>query len=324
MKKIYRRPQIMKNVHSYVIKYLTHDTIGHVNRYEVNNSYLTMDEIVKYELIGSSKNDYPIQIVDMKIDGKKVSSKFLNHLNKIYFNDFIDECDGGDAGGGAIGGGDGASIGGEITGTTTDVLGTNEPGKGYMGPGNFYIPSKVKVPLHRWEASNGGSYRKKTKKEKNKKYSYEKGMKVVVDMFENESSNNQQHKIDKPKIMSKLKSLSSQIKTMNNVKAIEQDFYQHRDKIQRRFNNSEFKQQKNIIIDFGKFLKDICTGQYKCSWFTITMIATAILYVISPIDIIPDVVPFVGIIDDAFVINMIYNIIKNEFEEWRNNKNNKI
>jgi hypothetical protein len=50
----------MKNVHSYVIKYLTHDTAEHVNRYEVNNSYLTMDEIVKYELIGSSKNDYPI------------------------------------------------------------------------------------------------------------------------------------------------------------------------------------------------------------------------------------------------------------------------
>jgi hypothetical protein len=59
-----------------------------------------------------------------------------------------------------------------------------------MGPGNFYIPSKVKVPLHRWEISNGGSQRKKTKKGKNKKYSYEKGMKVVVDMFENESFDN--------------------------------------------------------------------------------------------------------------------------------------
>ena len=321
MKKIYRRPQIMKNVHSYVIRYLTHNTIGRVNRYEVNNSYLTMDEIVKHELIGSSENDYPIQIVDMKIDGKKVSSKLLNHLNKTYFNNSIDECDGGDAGGGDIGGGDGASISGEITGTTTtDVLGTNEPGKGYMGPGNFYIPSKVKFPLHRWEVSNGGSQRKKTKKGKNKKYSYEKGMKVVVDMFENESSNNQQHKIDKPKIMSKLKRLSSQIKNLNDVRSVEQDFSKNTDKIQQRFNNSQFKQQKNIIIDFGKFLKDICTGQYKCSWFTITMIATAILYVISPIDIIPDAIPVIGIIDDAFVINMIYNVIKDEFEEWRNTK----
>jgi uncharacterized membrane protein YkvA (DUF1232 family) len=50
------------------------------------------------------------------------------------------------------------------------------------------------------------------------------------------------------------------------------------------------------------------------------MIATAILYIISPVDIIPDVVPIVGIIDDAFVINMIYNVIKDEFEEWRNTK----
>lgn len=322
MKKIYRRPQIMKNVHSYVIEYLTHDTIGHVNKYEVNNSYLTMDEIVKYELIGSSKNDYPIQIVNMKIDGKKVSSKFLNHLNKTYFNNIIDECDagGGDAGG-AIGDIGQAPSYDTTNGTTTsDVLGTNEPGKGYMGPGNFYIPSKVKVPLHRWEISNGGSQRKKTKKGKNKKYSYEKGMKVVVDMFENKSFDNYQYKIDKPKIMSKLKRLSSQIKNANDVKAVEQDFSKDKDKIQQRFNDSTFKQQKHIIIDFGKFLKDICTGQYKCSWFTITMIATAILYVISPIDIIPDVVPIVGIIDDAFVINMIYNIIKDEFEEWRNTK----
>jgi hypothetical protein len=109
----------------------------------------------------------------------------------IIKNYSIEECDGGDAGSGAISGGDGTSVGGEITGTTTsDVLGTNEPGKGYMGPGNFYIPSKVKVPLHRWEISNGGSQRKKTKKGKNKKYSYEKGMKVVVDMFENESFDN--------------------------------------------------------------------------------------------------------------------------------------
>lgn len=134
----------------------------------------------------------------------------------------IKECDGGDAGGADIGDGGGTPVGGEIPGTTTsDVLGTNEPGKGYMGPGNFYIPSKVKVPLHRWEISNGGSQRKKTKKGKNKKYSYEKGMKVVVDMFENESFDNQQYKINKSKIMSKLKRLSSQIKNANDVKAIE-------------------------------------------------------------------------------------------------------
>ena len=120
--------------------------------------------------------------------------------------------------------------------------------------------------------------------------------------------------------MSKLKRLSSQIKNLNDIKAIEYDFSKYKDKIQQRFNDSTFKQQKNIIIDFGKFLKDICTGQYKCSWFTITMIATAILYVISPVDIIPDSVPIVGIIDDAFVINMIYNVIKDEFEKWRNTK----
>jgi hypothetical protein len=70
--------------------------------------------------------------------------------------------------------------------STADVLGTFDPKKGVMGVGNFMVPSKAKVPLHRWEVCNGGSKRKKDKKGRDKKYAYEKGMKVVVSMFEDD------------------------------------------------------------------------------------------------------------------------------------------
>ena len=131
------------------------------------------------------------------------NNKLLDEEIEIINNKLnsIDECDGGAAVGGADGGaaiGDSGAVsvdGGEIAPTdvsgikNADVLGhcNHEKGEGYFGPGCFHIPSKVKVPFHRWEIGNGGSKRKKNKKGKDKKYEYEKGMKVVVDMFESNS-----------------------------------------------------------------------------------------------------------------------------------------
>ena len=125
-------------------------------------------------------------------NGKPVPKHILSKLNSSY----IDECDGAAAGGdagGAVAGGDAGvaadsgDVAGEMAGTTSaEVLGVNEPGKGFFGKGNFYIPARAKCPMHRWEIANGGSKRKKTKSGKPKKYAYEKGMKVVVDMFEND------------------------------------------------------------------------------------------------------------------------------------------
>lgn len=130
-----------------------------------------------------------------------------NMANDRHFEDEIDEEDGGGAAAGGDAGGDagGASSGdsssasnvgdvaAEMNGagiTTTDVLGDYKPGKGFMGD-NFYLPFRAKCPMHHWEIANGGSKRKRSAKNKNKKYSYEKGMKVVVDMLEDEEMLNE-------------------------------------------------------------------------------------------------------------------------------------
>lgn len=42
------------------------------------------------------------------------------------------------------------------------------------------------------------------------------------------------------------------------------------------------------------FLKDVCTGKYNASWFTISMVAAAIVYLLLPADVIPDVIPIIG------------------------------
>jgi hypothetical protein len=208
---------------------LTHDTIGYVNRFEIDDTDMSIDDIAKTSLLGSSKNDYPIEIVDIIIDGKKISKSELNAINDRFFSQAVYECDGGAAAGGDAGGASVGDIGGDasIDGDSgihiEDVLGKNEPGKGYMGPGNFYIPSKVKVPFKRWDIAYGGSKRKKTKKGKDKKYHYEKGMKVVVDMFEEGIG------IDKHRILSRLKNISKQVKTMRDAEKAAIDFDKKKD-----------------------------------------------------------------------------------------------
>ena len=109
----------------------------------------------------------------------------------------MNEGEGGGAGAGAAGAGAGAIGAGEggeaavpmqdcpsmdkVAIDTTKVLGKcDHKHDGYMGKNCFHIPKKIMPTLHRWELCNGGSKRKKDKNGKDKKYAYEKGMKVIT------------------------------------------------------------------------------------------------------------------------------------------------
>lgn len=80
---------------------------------------------------------------------------------------------------------------------------------------------------------------------------------------------------------------------------------------------SKFKRAKQTFLDMGAFLKDICKGQYKASWFTITLLVGAITYVLLPVDLIPDIAPVVGWIDDASVVMWVFSAISDEFSTWK-------
>jgi uncharacterized membrane protein YkvA (DUF1232 family) len=78
-----------------------------------------------------------------------------------------------------------------------------------------------------------------------------------------------------------------------------------------------FNKAKEAFLDIGAFLKDICKRDYKASWFTTSLLAIVIVYVLSPIDLIPDQIVGLGQIDDAMVIMWVFNTLKSEFEKWR-------
>ena len=62
------------------------------------------------------------------------------------------------------------------------------------------------------------------------------------------------------------------------------------------------------------------TGEYKVvPWETVALIIVALVYFVSPLDFIPDVIPVAGYVDDAAVIGFVVASVKtdlDEFVEW--------
>lgn len=74
-----------------------------------------------------------------------------------------------------------------------------------------------------------------------------------------------------------------------------------------------------------RMIKMYYKGEYKMKLTDILLPALALIYVISPIDIIPDFVPVIGALDDlailAFAIPMLMKEV-DKFLLWENQKNN--
>ena len=68
-------------------------------------------------------------------------------------------------------------------------------------------------------------------------------------------------------------------------------------------------------------IKDYLTGEYKETPWTVIAAGTfAVLYVVDPFDLIPDFIPFLGYIDDLFVVYLVLRAIElavREYLRWR-------
>ena len=69
-----------------------------------------------------------------------------------------------------------------------------------------------------------------------------------------------------------------------------------------------------------RLMKAYYSGDYRdIPWGSIVMATGAIIYFVSPIDLIPDWIPFAGYVDDAAVILFVVRQIKSDvdnFMEW--------
>jgi len=70
-----------------------------------------------------------------------------------------------------------------------------------------------------------------------------------------------------------------------------------------------------------ELLSDFKSGKYReVPWHTIAAIVAALLYALNPLDVIPDFIPVVGQIDDAFVLGLCLTLIEkdlNKYKVWK-------
>jgi uncharacterized membrane protein YkvA (DUF1232 family) len=76
------------------------------------------------------------------------------------------------------------------------------------------------------------------------------------------------------------------------------------------------------FIEDGKVLtaliRDWRAGKYRQALYgTIAAIAFGLLYVINPFDIVPDVLPFLGALDDATVIGAVLMLVERDLKKYR-------
>jgi uncharacterized membrane protein YkvA (DUF1232 family) len=79
------------------------------------------------------------------------------------------------------------------------------------------------------------------------------------------------------------------------------------------------------FIDDGKLLlsavHDYWTGTYrKWPWGTVAAVAFTLIYVFNPLDLVPDVLPIIGEIDDAAVVGACLFLVEHDllaYKQWK-------
>ena len=76
--------------------------------------------------------------------------------------------------------------------------------------------------------------------------------------------------------------------------------------------------------DIFCLLRDRVNGLYtKTPWKTVAAMTGALLYVLSPLDLIPDFIPLIGYLDDAAVFAFVLRFADPDLTEYRNWRKNR-
>ena len=85
---------------------------------------------------------------------------------------------------------------------------------------------------------------------------------------------------------------------------------------------------KRFIVDarlLTALVKDWRAGRYRQALYgTIAAVVFALLYVFNPFDLVPDVLPFIGAVDDAAVIGACLMLVERDLNKYRSWKEGKL
>jgi uncharacterized membrane protein YkvA (DUF1232 family) len=65
-------------------------------------------------------------------------------------------------------------------------------------------------------------------------------------------------------------------------------------------------------------VKDYRSGEYRAiPWWAVSAIVFTLLYVVSPVDLIPDFIPVIGYLDDAAVVSVCLLLVEQELQTYK-------
>ncbi len=89
-------------------------------------------------------------------------------------------------------------------------------------------------------------------------------------------------------------------------------------KIQSLLSGSAMVSQKlRVLIQRVQLLYSLLKDpDFSLRWTTKALILAALVYFINPFDMVPDVLPLIGYVDDAFVIGLVINSLNEEIRRY--------
>lgn len=78
------------------------------------------------------------------------------------------------------------------------------------------------------------------------------------------------------------------------------------------------------LTTLSRMVKAYVSGQYRIvPWPTILKIVAVLIYFVSPIDVIPDILPIIGLTDDLAIVLWLFRALHEDienFEAWERNQ----
>lgn len=78
---------------------------------------------------------------------------------------------------------------------------------------------------------------------------------------------------------------------------------------------SKFLDKIQLMVDM---IGDYINGNYRdIPWKSLSAVAGALIYLILPLDVLPDLFPFIGLLDDAFIIGLCIKCFSTDLEQYK-------
>lgn len=80
-------------------------------------------------------------------------------------------------------------------------------------------------------------------------------------------------------------------------------------------NITAFREQLGIV---ARLLKAYASGEYRqLPWKTLIRVIAVLIYFVSPIDILPDFLPIIGLTDDIALMLWLFSAVQDDIEKFR-------